>query len=82
MCDELKQLMINPGSDWGDVTGDIVTAKEDQFYDSQQDLEPIALDGFDAADIEAQAAADFSQCEDLTTYMEELESIELEFGDI
>ena len=82
MCDELKQLMMNPGPDWGDVTGDIVTEKEEQFYDSQQDLEPIALDGFDEADIEAQATANFSQCEDLTTYMEELESVELEFGDI
>ena len=64
------------------MTGDIVTEKEEQFYDSQQDLEPIALDGFDEADIEAQATANFSQCEDLTTYMEELESVELEFGDI
>lgn len=82
MCDELKPLMMNPGSDWGKVVGDIVATKEEQFFDSQQDLETVDLDGFDVTDIKEQAATDFSPCEDLTTYMEELDSVEFEFGDI
>lgn len=82
MCDDLKPLMMNPGSDWGEVVGDIVAAKEEQLYDSQQELQPITLDGFDEADVEKQVSADFSPCEDLTAYMEELDSVEFEFGDI
>ena len=82
MCDTLKSLMMDAGSEWGDIVGDIVAEKEEQFFEQQEELQPVEFESLETAEIEEQSVTDFSPCEDLTSYMEELDEIDFEFGDL